>query len=129
MWYDNTSRGEYKETKINLWRIRWGKKEKRWLVGYMKEQQNKTFLFETVFTCDTKDEGIDYAVQHVCPQQAVAKPGSGANSGALAGIRGRNGNIHRRLADRNSYYRQTAAIESKKAKIAKKLRREQWQSE
>lgn len=130
MWYDNSDRAQYKETKINLWRIRWSKKDRRWMVGYMKERAHDSYAFETVFVCDTKDEGIDYAVQHVCPQLPAIKSGSGANAGAQAGVRGRNGGeLHRRLADRNTFYRSSAAMESKKSKIAKKLRRQQWQSE
>lgn len=125
MWYDNTAKSERKQMQVNMWWLRWDKVRDVWMCGAMvKGEGDKERIFTESFCSAEKDEAIDYALTHTSPTTQKAWKGHGGNAGALSGVRGKvqGGDFHSRLDKKVKLYRAAASKESRKARLAKRIR-------
>lgn len=128
MWYDNTTKSETKPMQVNMWWIRWDKERKVWMCGgLVKVEGSKDRKYIEEFCSPEKDDAIDYALTHISPTTQKAWKGNGGNAGALSGVRGKvqGGDFHSRLDKLTKSYRAAASKESRKARLARKIKENQ----
>ena len=128
MWYDNTAKSDKKQMQVNMWWLRWCREREVWMCGAMvKNEGEKERRFTEAFSSPEKDEALDYALTHTSPTTQTTWKGNGGNAGALSGVRGKvqGGDFHSRLDKLTKSYRAAASKESRKARIARKIKENQ----